>query len=519
MDNLSVGRKIAEARKAKGYSQDQLAIILNVTYQAVSKWETGKAVPKRSVCDRLSGLLGFDVGGYIDDNLTPDEAEEIVIRQKEALWKKAEKRMHELYGEEVPLRIMNRFIRERNILRRGKSVILFDVLARVQEAARKKPARFDAPGAECFVAWLLGATDVNPLEPHLRCPKCHRVEFHPEVQSGWDLKDQLCECGGRMEPDGQDVPVETCILGDGDLYEYFRCPVDIDFLGEAEKIILTYGEQFFNMEIFREEEDDDFMRGPEGQIITDPETGKKIPVHYLPFSVLMFRPKKKAAPRKLSKISGPTDIENWGRRAGLPVISLQGGFIEPSYLSLPSPFRSSPDELVRQDIMERALRDYWDHWSVVLEDRTNLKFPDLNTWKGKLTFGKYVSLICSVNNLYMTSGPEELAEKCGFADMTDMPLSFEDLWASILKSTAYPDYMSGPICEILFKARNGQYLSGRDYLHGIPPRDKKMIRELNFPDWFETYASNVFCLCWRTPYIHMGIQLLEDARRKIREGK
>ena len=43
-------------------------------------------------------------------------------------------------------------------------------------------AGFDAPGAECFTGWLLGATRTNPLEPHRYCEKCHRVEFHPEAQ-------------------------------------------------------------------------------------------------------------------------------------------------------------------------------------------------------------------------------------------------------------------------------------------------------------------------------------------------
>ena len=381
-------------------------------------------------------------------------------------------------------------------------------------------ARFDAPGCECFTAWLLKATDVNPLEPHLRCPRCRRVEFHPEAQSGWDLKDKMCKCGGRMEPDGQDIPIETCLLGEGDFFEYFRCPVDIDFLEEAENTVLTYGEQFFAMEIFREEEEKGLVTHPEtGQVVTDPDTGEKIPYHHLPFSVLMFRPKKKAAARRPGKIAGPSDIIDWGRRAGLPVIVLEGGFIDPPYLALPSPFRSSPDELVRQDIMERALKDYWDYHSVVLEIHTDMKVPDLAQYFGKLTFGKFISLICAVNNVYLTSGPEELAEKCGFAEMTDMPTSMEDLWKIISSSAAYPGYMSGTAGEILMKTQNGKYLAGRDYLEGPSERDRKLFREMNLPDWFETYAANIITLCYRTPYINLGIRILEDARRKIREGK
>ena len=510
MENPEFGRKVAELRKAKGYSQDQLAILTGVTYQAVSKWETRGVVPKRTTCERLSSLLGYDFDIIINDNLSPDEAEQLVSDQKRLLWEKAEARMKELYGEEPPLPVENRFIVERNMLKRGNSVILFDILARIREAAKRKPARFDASGCECFVSWLLGATDVNPLEPHLRCTRCCRTEFHPEAQSGWDLGEKFCECGGRMEPDGQDIPVETCVLGDGDLYESYRCPVDTVFLNEAERIILTYGEQFFAMEKYREEEKDE----PD----IDPETGNRIIFHRLPVSVLMFRPKKKAKSRKPEKISGPAELVNWGRRTGRPVIVLMGGFYEPSYQSNPSPFRSSPDELVRQDIMERALKDYWERHAAVMAARTELKFPDLTPYLGKLTFGKFVTLLCSVNNLYMGGGPEELAEKTGVKDLTELPLSMEDLWKLISRGTAYPGYMSGAAGEILMKTRAGQYLSG-PYLPGVQPRDRKLFREMNLPDWFETYASGIFSLCWRAAYTDLGIRLLEDARRKIREGK
>ena len=510
MENPIFGQKVAELRKAKGYSQYQLGCLVGVTYQAVSKWETRGIVPKRTVVDKLCGTLGFDFNPIIDDNLTPDQAEQLVSRQKDALWAKAEARLRELYGEEPPLTVINRFIVERNMLRRGKSVILFDILAEIRKAARQKQARFDASGCECFVSWLLGATDVNPLEPHLRCPRCRRMEFHPEVQSGWDLKDRMCECGGRMEPDGQNIPVETCIMGGGDLYESFECAVDTGFLNEAERIILTCGEPFFQMEKYREEERE--------KTDLDPETGKMVKKKLLPISSLMFLPKKKAKIRKPEKITGPVEVINWGSQRGYPVIVLMGGFFEPSYLSGPSPFRSSPDELVRPEILEQALRDYWEYLPGWMERRCTTKLPDIEPYLGQLTFGKFVTLLCSAHNLYMVSGPEELAEKTGMADLTELPLSMEDLWNLIGRCTPYPGYMSGAAGEILLKTRAGTYLSG-PYLPGPQERDRKLFRELNLPDWFETYVSNVFSLCWRTPYIDLAILLLEDARRKIREGK
>ncbi len=41
MDQVRIGAFIAERRKAKGWTQSQLAEKLEITDKAVSKWETG----------------------------------------------------------------------------------------------------------------------------------------------------------------------------------------------------------------------------------------------------------------------------------------------------------------------------------------------------------------------------------------------------------------------------------------------------------------------------------------------
>ncbi|MDE7348345.1 MAG: helix-turn-helix domain-containing protein, partial [Clostridia bacterium] len=45
-------------RKEKGMTQAQLADLLGVTNKAVSKWETGEAMPETSLLLPLSRVLG-----------------------------------------------------------------------------------------------------------------------------------------------------------------------------------------------------------------------------------------------------------------------------------------------------------------------------------------------------------------------------------------------------------------------------------------------------------------------------
>ena len=42
---------------------------------------------------------------------------------------------------------------------------------------------------------------------------------------------------------------------------------------------------------------------------------------------------------------------------------------------------------------------------------------------------------------------------------------------------------------------------------------------MNLPEWFEDYAAELIILCYRRPYIDLAIQLLEDARQKMRERR
>lgn len=61
MDQIKIGSFIQEKRKEKNLTQLQLAQKLNVTDRAVSKWETGRAMPDSAIMLDLCGILGITV--------------------------------------------------------------------------------------------------------------------------------------------------------------------------------------------------------------------------------------------------------------------------------------------------------------------------------------------------------------------------------------------------------------------------------------------------------------------------
>ena len=65
MDQIKIGRFIAECRKAQNLTQMQLAEKLNITDRAVSKWETGKSLPDSSIMIELCKILNITVNDLL----------------------------------------------------------------------------------------------------------------------------------------------------------------------------------------------------------------------------------------------------------------------------------------------------------------------------------------------------------------------------------------------------------------------------------------------------------------------
>lgn len=57
----TLGSKIARLRKEKGYTQEEFSQLLDVTAQAVSKWENDLSCPDIMLLPKISQLLGISI--------------------------------------------------------------------------------------------------------------------------------------------------------------------------------------------------------------------------------------------------------------------------------------------------------------------------------------------------------------------------------------------------------------------------------------------------------------------------
>ena len=69
MDQVKIGKFIAEKRKENKLTQMQLAEILSVTDRAVSKWETGKSLPDSSIMIELCSILKISVNDLLSGEI------------------------------------------------------------------------------------------------------------------------------------------------------------------------------------------------------------------------------------------------------------------------------------------------------------------------------------------------------------------------------------------------------------------------------------------------------------------
>ena len=172
MNQVKIGKFIAECRKKNGLTQMQLAEKLNITDRAVSKWENGKAMPDSSImlalCDELkisvNDLLSGEVVTMNNYNEKLENNLLEMVKEKE----QADKRLLTL---EIVICVLS-------------SIILFSLIFVASFVQMEEWLRILLIIIG-FVPFLVGVTYALKIEQvagYYECAKCHH-KYVPTFKS------------------------------------------------------------------------------------------------------------------------------------------------------------------------------------------------------------------------------------------------------------------------------------------------------------------------------------------------
>ena len=96
---MTLGEKLSKLRKEYNYTQEQLADILDVSRQSISKWESDIAYPETDKLVKMGKLFDCSMDYLLKEDIS--EKQGLQPTEKESLWDKLKLQIHERKSEKM----------------------------------------------------------------------------------------------------------------------------------------------------------------------------------------------------------------------------------------------------------------------------------------------------------------------------------------------------------------------------------------------------------------------------------
>ena len=96
---MTLGEKLSRLRKEYNYTQEQLADVLGVSRQSISKWESDIAYPETDKLVKMGKLFECSMDYLLNEDIS--EKKGLQPTEKESLWDKLKLQIHERKSEKM----------------------------------------------------------------------------------------------------------------------------------------------------------------------------------------------------------------------------------------------------------------------------------------------------------------------------------------------------------------------------------------------------------------------------------
>lgn len=241
-------RRIIMTGKGFKDADDQAPLYLRTTEEMLKEFEYLGSDKAYEIVVENTNLIA-DMCEKIEP-VRPDKCPPVIPNSDETLRKICYDKAHEWYGEQLPEIVSARLEHELHSIIKNGFAVMYIIAQKLVWKSNEDGYLVGSRGSvgSSFVATMAGITEVNPLRPHYRCPKCHWVDFDSDTVkahlggAGVDLPDKDCpRCGEKLIKDGFDIPFETFLGFYGDK----EPDIDLNFSGEYQSKAHTYTEVIF----------------------------------------------------------------------------------------------------------------------------------------------------------------------------------------------------------------------------------------------------------------------------------